>query len=107
MQDRYSSTKNKVTDFLVGFFLIPLALTLFSLIYSRILMVFSQYLNNFGTDLLNIVSVTLNFILVIGLLYWLFKSGRKFVAIGMLCTLLVPLLLFGSCLAFFATAGGL
>ena len=49
------------------------------------------------------VWVTGGFIWIIGLLMF-FGSGRRFVAIGMLCTLLIPLLAIGACFAIFANS---
>lgn len=83
--DHYVSTGMKVADFCWGFF--------------GMLCVFAVLVGMIGTG----GGYRVATIGALGLLGWLvgvvmaFANGRRFIGIGMLCTLLVPLLAVGAC----------
>ena len=98
--DYYGSTGKKVADFSLGF--------MGTLLWTALLLMFSAV----GTARPLPTALTSYLIPAIGwvsALAWLigiglfFRTGRRFIAIGMLCTLLVPLLALGAC---FVILGG-
>jgi hypothetical protein len=89
----YKNTRQKVGDFLLGFFGIIFLNFIFGIIFYP-LSVFS----NFGWQSV-FISIT---ILVLAVVIP-FKIGRRFIALGVVSVALVPVLIFGSCLLMFAT----
>jgi hypothetical protein len=93
--DYYISTNRKAGDFFLGF-LIFIGMTLFYwfLILNFIASLFSSAILAWGSFFVSISTVAL-------LSTLFFKNGRRFIAIGIIATSLIPLLVFGSCILMF------
>jgi len=78
--DYYSSTVRKIGDFLFGFLVAPIIPVLLA--------------SNSGSAAGWIVAILF---MIAGIIIS-FALHRRFLAIGMICVLLVPLLVFGACL---------
>lgn len=79
-KDYYTSTGRKIADFLLGFIVAP------------IIPLFIAFGVKSGSG------IGLAILLMVFGTIFAFLKNRRFLAIGMLCACLVPLLLFGACL---------
>ena len=102
-QSNYTSG-NKVGDFFLGFlgtFIIDgLIIYLGSL--------FLQFIYQFDS-ILNILAVTSSVVLLILnilVIIYLFRNKKKFIAIGIISALVIPLLIFGTCTGIFLAVSG-
>ena len=102
--DFYTSTGKKVGDFVLGFFGIWVVIVIVSLIFAGI-----QNIVNIRSGFGNIMFFVLPLILLIlGLLFMalFFKIGRRYLAIGILSSAILPLLVYGACWVVIIGAGG-
>lgn len=84
--DYYTSYWKKVGDFFIGLF----GAIAFSVASSPLLFT--------GSSVGSIVSLILEIVVFVLVIHKAFKSGRKYVGIGVIFASIIPLLLFGSCL---------
>jgi hypothetical protein len=85
-------------DFLIGFFGTLVCVGIIGSI------IFSSLLGISGIPFPSYVSVLVVFLLFfIGAIIYFFKIGRKFIAIGIISALVIPLLIFGACVAILTT----
>jgi len=89
-EDYYTTTGKKVGDFGKGFFLNIGIGIVASLLVSYLSIITS--ISIIGT----IISI-LFFVMDVFLIIRFFKENRRYIAIGMLSSLIIPLLLFGAC----------
>lgn len=89
--DYYAGAGGKVADFCLGFFGVGVAAIVIA------------FLAGMAGPLGIVVGFAYQIAYIWGIA-WGFKSGRRFVAIGMLATLLVPLIVIGACFVFLAGA---
>lgn len=89
----YISTKKKVGDFFIGFLGTLAIVALLGCLSSCC-----------GSSMVGAVWVTGSAAWIVGVII-VFTAGRRFIGIGALCTLLVPLLAVGACFIAFATGG--
>jgi len=106
-EDYYTSTGRKVGDFCIGFFGTGIALQ----IISGVFFLFVTFIFGNNPDQSLIYLTLLLSIIILLALYILgiviaFKKGRRFIGIGIISTILVPLLLFGACIILFAGLSG-
>lgn len=85
--DYYTSIGKKIGDFLLGFFGVIISYSFYTFVLN-----FSYYSANMIWIILFISIVVL-----VVLPVTFFKMGRRFITIGIISTLLIPLLIFGSC----------
>lgn len=111
--DSYYTDKNKkIIDFLIGFFgiwVINSITGIISLMISGAITMISIVIAK-TQPIANIIPVITSFFLLIaqiGIYIYIirqaFKRDRRFIAIGILSSLVIPLLLFGACFAIFST----
>ena len=86
----YKDTGSKVTDFLVGFFGYPIIILLAQLAFGPRVPMWGGP----GTWVAAVLSLVLPIVFII----FAYTRGRKFIAIGILSLLIVPLIVAGSCL---------
>jgi predicted membrane metal-binding protein len=84
--DYYTSTGMKIVDFLAGFLGIGLVLGAIAL--------FSALTGWVKPAVLSVVAYVVATVVA-------FMRGRRFIGIGMLCFLLIPILVFGACVLTF------
>jgi hypothetical protein len=87
----YKNTASKVTDFLMGFLGYPMIMFFAQMAFGPEIPMRGSSLAGVGTAL---VSLALTVFFVV----FAYKRGRKFIAIGILSLVIVPLIAFGSCL---------
>ncbi len=87
----YKTTRSKVTDFLAGFLGCPIVILLALFTVTSILP------GDYGT-LMGWVTLAVLTVLTIFLTVGAYKRGRKFIAIGIISLIIVPLIAAGSCL---------
>jgi hypothetical protein len=92
----YTRTRRKVGDFFLGFF--------GSMVLSLLLVVLSAFLSSLSADY-SLVSSLFSLALSVFLIVFFFRKGRRFIAIGMISMILLPLLAFGSCLVLIMGTG--
>jgi hypothetical protein len=85
----YTSTKRKVGDFFIGFFGGVVLTILFSFLSSFLFRTSENY---------SLAVSSLSLVVTVFLIIFLFRKGRRFIAIGLISMALLPLLAFGSCL---------
>ena len=91
VQGYYKDTGSKVTDFFIGFLGYPIASLLVQLLMG------ARFPGMRGTATDWIASV-LSLGLAIFCVVYAYKRGRKFIAIGILSLMIVPLIAFGGCM---------
>jgi hypothetical protein len=89
----YKDTGSKVTDFLVGFLGYPIIILLAQLAFGPRVPMWG------GTETL--VTAVISLVLTIVFVVFAYKRGRKFIAIGIISLLIIPLIAAGSCLLIF------
>lgn len=89
-QGYYKDTSSKVTDFLVGFLGYPIVTLLAQLAFAPS----ARGLG--GTD--SVVMAVISLVLTVAFVIFAYKRGRKFIAIGIISLLIVPVIAAGSCL---------
>ncbi len=95
---RIKTKKEKINDFLIGFLGIPFVNSLVISVWNLL----PESLDLMDSSMIWILSgpqVLIN----IGLLVYLFKTNKKYIAIGFISALVLPLLFFGGCFLMFAT----
>ncbi len=95
----YKDTGSKVTDFLVGFLGYPIIMLLAQMAFGPDIPMRGSSLAGLGTA---IVSLAFTVFFVV----FAYKRGRKFIAIGILSLLIVPLIAAGSCLLIVMAVSG-
>lgn len=85
--------KKKLSDFILGFFLMPI-LSIIVILLIGSYAYFSEYL------------IALFVLLVLAGIVFLFAKGRRYIGIGIVSFLIIPLLVFGACVIAFSGAGG-
>jgi hypothetical protein len=91
----YTTTKRKVSDFCIGFF---------GGIMLNVLLVFLSFsLSRSGS--FDWIGSLFDLLFFVFLIVYFFKKGRRFIAIGMISMILLPLLAFGSCLVLIMGTG--
>ena len=83
----YKTNGSKVTDFLLGFLGYPVLLSWGGLMLSRV-----------RDPNLNIYALAAAALLTLALSSLAVSRGRKYIAIGIVCSVILPLLAVGSCL---------
>ncbi|MFH1191977.1 MAG: hypothetical protein V1655_00715 [bacterium] len=89
--DYHTSKDKKAKDFLIGFFGIIILLFLYSIVIS-----FAPLLFYFASMVWVIYFIPIAAIVAAPVIF--FKRGRRFIAVGIVSALLIPFLVFGSCL---------
>ena len=93
----YKDSLGKVVDFFLGIFLnICIGIVYFCL--SLLSYGISSIVNNSSLQIITIILIIVLVCVEWGFFRYFFK-GRRYIAIGMLACILVPLLLFGLCVA--------
>lgn len=87
--DYYDRLSKKILDFLLGFFGYFLSAILTFSIFEAVF--------SYSSSLPDILSLIL-FIASIYFIYYLFKINRRFIAIGAIVGIVIPLLVFGACM---------
>jgi hypothetical protein len=102
--DFYTSTGKKVGDFVLGFFGIWVVIVIVSLIFAGIRSLMNIR-SGFGSIMFFVLPLIL---LILGLLLMglFFKMGRRYIAIGILSSSVLPLLVYGACWVVIIGAGG-
>jgi hypothetical protein len=99
MADYYTDTKKKVVDFALGF-LINLGLTIavFVILILTGLLVYTFKIQSLlftaGINGLTLLGAVAGEIILV----YMFWKTRRYIAIGMLCFFIMPLLIFGMCM---------
>ena len=93
MDDFYADKKKVIEDFWLGFFC-AIVMTLFLFFGCTIIFGWMGIYSDFLFFVLTAI------VLVIGIIYF-FKTGRRYLSIGILTSLFGPLLLFGACVSMF------
>jgi hypothetical protein len=100
-----NDSNKKIIDFFIGFF----GTMAFWIISAIVFSLINLFVNTIiDSDIIDFISAMLIFIMtfiqflpllftIIGIVYF-FKKGRRFIAIGILSTIILPLLLFGACI---------
>jgi hypothetical protein len=88
MKDYYDKPNRKALDFLIGAFAFPIALYFFFYLLNWLLL---QIIPVF-------VSLTLTVCLTVAAIVLAFKKNRRYIGIGIIAGLALPLLIFGTCL---------
>ena len=89
--NHYTSTGNKIIDFLLGFF-------------GTIFLYYLTTISNFWSVSPNsLMALFIPIIILVLLSILFFKIGRKFIAVGIIAVSIIPVLLFGSCLLLLAS----
>lgn len=83
----YKTTRSKVTDFLLGFFGFPVLLSWGGMMLSRV-----------RDPNLGDYSMAGAALLALGSCFYAVQKGRKYIAIGIVSSIIIPLLIVGSCL---------
>jgi hypothetical protein len=89
----YKDTGSKVTDFLFGFFGYPIIMSLAQLAFGPRRPMWS--------GIQTWVTAVISLVLTITFVVFAYKRGRKFLAIGIISVLIIPLIAAGSCLLIF------
>lgn len=84
----YTASRMKVADFCLGFFGVLLVLVVLFSLPSL------PWLG--GSDMISIISIVVMLFCIVQA----FRKGRKFIAIGIISIILIPILVLGSCLVF-------
>ncbi len=105
MEDKYTSTNQKIGDFATGFFLNILIIIVFIQFYSVIGVFLVDFIpnnsfSNIISNIIGIILIILIFITEFFIIKYYFKT-KRYVAIGILSSLLLPLLLTGFCTIIF------
>jgi predicted permease len=97
----YTTTGRKVVDFLIGFF----GLIIFGSILSTILLstVWRQGLSGLNALFMPFIQLVYGIPLAV---YFFKFNKRRYIGIGLIIALVVPLLFFGSCLLIISTLSG-
>lgn len=103
-QDYYTEKGRKISDFFIGFFGIIIAGIVITSFFSLFLSFGTGYYN---TDLLGFSTPILLLILGVVATVLSFAKGRRYIGIGIISSVLVPLLIFGACLLVIFGSGGL
>tara|TARA_Y100000310_G_C20235723_1_gene602309 strand:- start:49 stop:354 length:306 start_codon:yes stop_codon:yes gene_type:complete len=100
MEDYYINTKRKVWDFIIGFFGIWIISTIIGFLFVGIESVVrgSGMFLTLGWILVAILAIVA---IVLG-----FTKGRRYISIGIISSIVLPLLIFGACWIVIIGAGG-
>jgi len=85
--DYYSNIASRVVDFIIGFFGPIVLYALYSMVYS---VYFNSPINYFFQSVLPFILM----ILAIGLAIYFFFNGRKFIGIGIVSLMLIPVIFY-------------
>lgn len=97
-EEYYKERKDKVIDFIIGFFGIWGLYTLLSVLSGLILL-------SLGTDAgIFIFSIPIFLLLIISIIAVIisFKKNRRYIGIGIMASYIIPLLLVGACFGIFS-----
>ena len=83
----YKTTGSKVTDFLLGFFGFPVLLSWGGMMLSRL-----------RDPNLGSYALTGAALLALGFCFYAVQKGRKYIAIGIVSSIIIPLLVVGGCM---------
>lgn len=102
-EDYYETTGQKTKDFLLGFFGIWLMGAILTGIFYLIFLAFPNSIISFGlSSLFSLIEL----ILAIGGIIYFRRIGRRYIAIGIITSIVLPILIFGACLAVLFAGGG-
>lgn len=87
-ENYYTSTGKKVGDFFLGFFGVLILNFILAFIFGFLFIFANLYWMNL------FISIAIS----LALIFLFFKKNRRFIAIGIIAMMLIPILVFGSCL---------
>jgi hypothetical protein len=92
------SADKKVIDFLIGFFAVPILLIAIALLSFPLLFV------GIAISLLMIIDIIV--LILLGIAYLIkFRNRRRYISIGLLVSIIIPILAFGACWVLLSSLG--
>ena len=104
-QGYYNSAGKKVGDFFIGF----LGIWVINIVAGAIISIPGALFGSFSTGpaVFGIFGWLISLAIDIALVVLAFKFGRRFIAIGILTTFLIPILILGACFLMFIGSSGM
>jgi len=94
----YDTRKKKVIDFILGF----AGLWIFTSVFSGLIVFVMNFIINYSfSSVISIAAFLIELILTISAIIFFYKTDRIYITIGIISSIIIPLLLAGACFGIF------